>query len=56
MKKKCTKCKEMIPIGDYYPSPKTEDGKSSWCKKCTRIKALETIKDRDATWLKMFCG
>jgi len=56
MKKKCTKCKVPKVLDDFYPSNRTIDKKASWCKKCTREKAMETFKDRSESWQNMFIG
>lgn len=35
--KKCTKCKKVLPISEFYKNRSTKDGLSRWCKDCTRI-------------------
>lgn len=36
MSKTCTQCKEEKPIEDFYKHSKGKEGRSSWCKSCTR--------------------
>lgn len=39
MKKRCTGCKEMLPLDSFYKNKTTEDGKSIYCKSCTKLNA-----------------
>lgn len=39
MKKRCTGCKEMLPLASYYKNKTTDDGKSIYCKGCTKLNA-----------------
>ena len=39
MKKRCTGCKEMLPLDSFYKNKTTDDGKSIYCKGCTKLNA-----------------
>ena len=34
--KKCSKCKEMKPLGRFYQNRKEKDGRNAWCKECVK--------------------
>lgn len=42
--KKCTKCKELKPLSDYYNRKKALDGKNSHCKTCEHKEIYEWRK------------
>ena len=46
MKKKCTHCKEMIPLSDFYPDKARSDGLQTVCKKCNNEMAKKSKKNR----------
>ena len=39
MKKRCTGCKETLPLNEFYKNKTNEDGKSIYCKECTKLNA-----------------
>ena len=32
--KRCTKCREWLPLESFSPNPKIKSGRSSWCRSC----------------------
>ncbi len=35
--KKCTKCKKILPVSEFYKNRSIKGGYSRWCKQCTRV-------------------
>lgn len=40
--KRCTSCKNVVPLEDFYGDPRHKDGKQSHCKQCWLFKANKT--------------
>jgi len=34
--KRCSRCKQVLPTGDFYSDKKSKDGLSSRCKECVK--------------------
>jgi hypothetical protein len=54
MEKKCFKCNEIKPLGDFYKHPRMADGTLNKCKNCTRLDTKKnTDKNlKDPEWVK----
>lgn len=59
--KKCTKCKQDLPLGRFYKNKLTKDGHSIYCVDCTKInskkyfnkKKIKTAKVENDNLMKM---
>jgi hypothetical protein len=43
--KKCSICDECLPLEDFHRDAQKRDGRSSWCRPCTKIKAAAAKPD-----------
>lgn len=43
--KQCAKCKNQLPLTDFYKNSKGNDGHQSWCKKCAKDNRIQRYKD-----------
>jgi hypothetical protein len=39
MEKRCSGCKDTLPLDQFYKNKTNEDGKSIYCKECTKLNA-----------------
>lgn len=39
--KRCSWCRELRPLNDFYVSAKSKDGRQSWCKECLKKRRKE---------------
>ena len=39
--KRCSWCRELKPLNDFYVSTKSKDGRQSWCKECLKKRKKE---------------
>lgn len=46
--KRCTVCGRELPIEEFGSNRASKDGKSCWCKECTRKKQKESFERRKA--------
>jgi hypothetical protein len=46
--KKCTKCKNVLPLDNFYTEKRAKDGKSSHCKPCVSRRERENRKENRA--------
>lgn len=45
IKKRCSRCKEILPFIYFYRNKHTKDGYNGWCKKCVTEWRKEHYKD-----------
>lgn len=45
--KQCSKCKSILPFDDFYNYKYIKDGKSSYCKSCTKQIQLDSMEKRE---------
>jgi hypothetical protein len=46
LEKKCTKCKEELPIGKFYKNKLTQDGHSIYCVDCTKVNSKKYFEKK----------
>ena len=45
--KLCAKCKRSLPFSEFYNNKKSLDGKSSYCKECSRISSRKSKEKKE---------
>lgn len=43
--KRCVRCREIKPVGEFYSHPSRRDGLQSWCKCCCKKRAAQTRRE-----------
>jgi len=44
--KKCTRCKEVLPIDKFYKNKLTQDGHSIYCVDCTKVNSKKYFEKK----------